>query len=72
MLYNFISFRQREAIDKLLQLASTPESLRTLDHSLSGTTGNAHRIVAELIDLGAENTKIYSILKTVHTVGYNC
>jgi phosphoesterase RecJ-like protein len=34
-----------------------------------GTTGNTHRIVAELIDLGVENTKIPTLLlKIVPTV----
>ncbi|MBC5838201.1 DHH family phosphoesterase [Flavobacterium muglaense] len=64
MLYNFISFLDKKA--DINQTIGTCIYTGILTDSGSfrfpGTTGNTHRIVAELIDLGVENTKIPNLL----------
>jgi phosphoesterase RecJ-like protein len=45
-----------------LELVFIPEFLQSGSFRFPGTTGNTHRIVSELIDLGVENTKIPSLL----------
>jgi phosphoesterase RecJ-like protein len=64
MLYNFISFLdKREAIDQTIATCIYTGILTDSgSFRFPGTTGNTHRIVAELIDLGAENTKIPNLL----------
>jgi phosphoesterase RecJ-like protein len=60
MLYNFISFLdKKEDIDKTIGTCIYTGILTDSgSFRFPGTTGNTHRIVAELIDLGVENTKI--------------
>lgn len=64
MIYNFISFLdQKEVIDKTIGTCIYTGILTDSgSFRFPGTTGNTHRIVAELIDLGVENTKIPSLL----------
>jgi nanoRNase/pAp phosphatase (c-di-AMP/oligoRNAs hydrolase) len=64
MLYNFISFfGQKEAIDKTIGTCIYTGILTDSgSFRFPGTTGNTHRIVAELIDLGVENTNIPTLL----------
>jgi phosphoesterase RecJ-like protein len=64
MLYNFISFLdKKEDVDKTIG-TSIYTGILTDSGSFRfpGTTGNTHRIVAELIDLGVENTQIPTLL----------
>lgn len=64
MLYNFINFLgKKEAIDKTIGTCIYTGILTDSgSFRFPGTTGNTHRIVAELIDLGVENTKIPNLL----------
>ncbi|WP_413998921.1 DHH family phosphoesterase [Flavobacterium sp. W1B] len=64
MIYNFISFLgKKEDIDKTIGTCIYTGILTDSgSFRFPGTTGNTHRIVAELIDLGVENTKIPSLL----------
>lgn len=64
MLYNFINFLgQKEAIDKTIGTCIYTGILTDSgSFKFPGTTGNTHRIVADLIDLGVENTVIPSLL----------
>jgi phosphoesterase RecJ-like protein len=63
MLYNFITFfRSKEAIDKTIGTCIYTGIL-TDSGLFPGTTGNTHRIVADLIDIGVENTVIPSLLE---------
>jgi phosphoesterase RecJ-like protein len=64
MLYNFISFLdKKEDIDKTIGTCIYTGILTDSgSFRFPGTTGNTHRIVAELIDLGVENTKIPTLL----------
>ncbi len=64
MLYNFIGFLdQKAAIDKTIGTCIYTGILTDSgSFRFPGTTGNTHRIVAELIDLGVENTKIPNLL----------
>jgi phosphoesterase RecJ-like protein len=64
MLYNFISFLdKKEDIDKTIGTCIYTGILTDSgSFRFSGTTGHTHRIVAELIDLGVENTKIPTLL----------
>lgn len=64
MLYNFIIFLgKKEAIDKTIGTCIYTGILTDSgSFRFPGTTGNTHRIVAELIDLGVENTKIPNLL----------
>jgi len=64
MLYNFIGFLdQKEDIDKTIGTCIYTGILTDSgSFRFPGTTGNTHRIVAELIDLGVENTKIPNLL----------
>ena len=64
MLYNFISFLgKKEDIDKIIGTCIYTGILTDSgSFRFPGTTGNTHRIVAELIDLGVENTKIPTLL----------
>ncbi|PRZ27918.1 DHH family phosphoesterase [Flavobacterium granuli] len=64
MIYNFISFLdQKEDIDKTIGTCIYTGILTDSgSFRFPGTTGDTHRIVAELIDLGVENTKIPSLL----------
>jgi phosphoesterase RecJ-like protein len=64
MLYNFISFLdKKEDIDKTIGTCIYTGILTDSgSFRFPGTTGHTHRIVAELIDLGVENTKIPTLL----------
>jgi nanoRNase/pAp phosphatase (c-di-AMP/oligoRNAs hydrolase) len=64
MVYNFISLLgKKEDIDKTIGTCIYTGILTDSgSFRFPGTTGNTHRIVAELIDLGVENTKIPSLL----------
>jgi phosphoesterase RecJ-like protein len=64
MLYNFISFLdEKKAIDQTIATCIYTGILTDSgSFRFPGTTGNTHRIVADLIDRGAENTKIPNLL----------
>ncbi|WP_140487525.1 DHH family phosphoesterase [Flavobacterium sp. GSA192] len=64
MVYNFISFLgQKEQIDTIIGTCIYTGILTDSgSFKFPNTTGNTHRIVAELIDLGVENTKIPNLL----------
>ena len=64
MIYNFISFLDRKhAIDKTIATCIYTGILTDSgSFRFPGTTGNTHRIIAELIDLGVENTQIPVLL----------
>ncbi|GIZ09895.1 bifunctional oligoribonuclease/PAP phosphatase NrnA [Flavobacterium sp. UMI-01] len=64
MIYNFISFLDlKEAIDVTIGTCIYTGILTDSgSFKFPGTTGNTHRIVAELIDLGVPNTQIPSLL----------
>ncbi|RVT71337.1 bifunctional oligoribonuclease/PAP phosphatase NrnA [Flavobacterium sufflavum] len=64
MVYNFISFlNQKDQIDKIIGTCIYTGILTDSgSFKFPNTTGNTHRIVAELIDLGVENTKIPNLL----------
>ncbi|MDG2431684.1 bifunctional oligoribonuclease/PAP phosphatase NrnA [Flavobacterium sp.] len=64
MLYNFIGFLgEKEAIDKTIGTCIYTGILTDSgSFKFPGTTGNTHRIVADLIDLGVENTTIPTLL----------
>lgn len=64
MIYNFILFlNKKEAIDKTIATCIYTGILTDSgSFRFPKTTGNTHRIVAELIDLGAENTEIPVLL----------
>ena len=64
MIYNFISFLGRKQdIDKTIATCIYTGILTDSgSFRFPKTTGNTHRIVAELIDLGVENTAIPSLL----------
>ncbi|MBP6182802.1 bifunctional oligoribonuclease/PAP phosphatase NrnA [Flavobacterium sp.] len=64
MLYNFICFLgKKEAIDKTIGTCIYTGILTDSgSFRFPKTTGDTHRIVAELIDLGVENTEIPTLL----------
>lgn len=64
MLYNFITFLdKKEAIDKIIGTCIYTGILTDSgSFRFPRTTGNTHRIIAELIDLGVENTEIPTLL----------
>lgn len=64
MVYNFIDFlNKREDIDKTIATCIYTGILTDSgSFRFPGTTGNTHRIIAELIDLGVENTQIPVLL----------
>ena len=64
MIYNFISFLgKKQDIDKTIATCIYTGILTDSgSFRFPKTTGNTHRIVAELIDLGVENTEIPSLL----------
>ncbi|MFZ0595694.1 MAG: bifunctional oligoribonuclease/PAP phosphatase NrnA [Flavobacterium sp.] len=64
MIYNFISFlEKKEDIDKTIATCIYTGILTDSgSFRFPGTTGNTHRIIAELIDLGVENTQIPVLL----------
>ena len=64
MVYNFISFLdQKDQIDKTIGTCIYTGILTDSgSFRFPNTTGNTHRIVAELIDLGVENTAIPNLL----------
>lgn len=64
MVYNFISFlSQKDQIDKTIGTCIYTGILTDSgSFRFPNTTGNTHRIVAELIDLGVENTAIPNLL----------
>ena len=64
MVYNFISFLgKKEDIDKTIATCIYTGILTDSgSFRFPGTTGNTHRIIAELIDLGVENTQIPVLL----------
>jgi phosphoesterase RecJ-like protein len=64
MLYNFISFLdKKEDLDKTIATCIYTGILTDSgSFRFPGTTGNTHRIIAELIDLGVENTQIPVLL----------
>jgi nanoRNase/pAp phosphatase (c-di-AMP/oligoRNAs hydrolase) len=64
MVYNFISFLDKKnEIDKTIGTCIYTGILTDSgSFRFPGTTGDTHRIVADLIDLGVENTKIPSLL----------
>ena len=64
MIYNFISFLgKKQDIDKTIGTCIYTGILTDSgSFRFPKTTGNTHRIVAELIDLGVENTKIPTLL----------
>ena len=64
MLYNFIDFLgEKQAIDKTIGTCIYTGILTDSgSFKFPGTTGNTHRIVADLIDLGVENTTIPTLL----------
>lgn len=64
MIYNFICFLdKKQAIDKTIATCIYTGILTDSgSFRFPGTTGNTHRIIAELIDLGVENTQIPVLL----------
>lgn len=64
MIYNFICFlNKKEDIDKTIGTCIYTGILTDSgSFKFPGTTGTTHRIVANLIDLGVENTKIPNLL----------
>ncbi len=64
MIYNFISFlNQKEHLDKTIATCIYTGILTDSgSFRFPKTTGTTHRIIAELIDLGVENTKIPMLL----------
>lgn len=64
MVYNFVSFLdQKNQIDKTIGTCIYTGILTDSgSFRFPNTTGNTHRIVAELIDLGVENTEIPNLL----------
>ncbi|MFH6992494.1 bifunctional oligoribonuclease/PAP phosphatase NrnA [Flavobacterium sp. FlaQc-48] len=64
MIYNFISFLgKKEDLDKTIATCIYTGILTDSgSFRFPGTTGNTHRIIAELIDLGVENTEIPVLL----------
>jgi phosphoesterase RecJ-like protein len=64
MVYNFISFLdKKEDLDKTIATCIYTGILTDSgSFKFPGTTGNTHRIIAELIDLGVENTEIPMLL----------
>ena len=64
MVYNFISFLgKKEDIDKTIATCIYTGILTDSgSFRFPGTTANTHRIIAELIDLGVENTQIPVLL----------
>jgi len=64
MIYNFISFLgKKEAIDKTIGTCIYTGILTDSgSFRFPKTTGTTHRIIAELIDLGVENTEIPNLL----------
>jgi phosphoesterase RecJ-like protein len=64
MIYNFISFlNKKEDLDKTIATCIYTGILTDSgSFRFPGTTGNTHRIIAELIDLGVENTQIPVLL----------
>ncbi|PAM95458.1 DHH family phosphoesterase [Flavobacterium sp. IR1] len=64
MVYNFISFLdKKQDIDKTIGTCLYTGILTDSgSFRFPGTTGNTHRIIAELIDLGVENTQIPILL----------
>jgi phosphoesterase RecJ-like protein len=64
MLYNFISFLDKKGdLDKTIATCIYTGILTDSgSFRFPGTTGNTHRIIAELIDLGVENTQIPVLL----------
>ncbi|MFA9190039.1 bifunctional oligoribonuclease/PAP phosphatase NrnA [Flavobacterium sp. FZUC8N2.13] len=64
MIYNFISFLdQKDQIDKTIGTCIYTGILTDSgSFRFPNTTGNTHRIVAELIDLGVANTEIPNLL----------
>ena len=64
MVYNFISFLdKKEDLDKTIATCIYTGILPDSgSFRFPGTTGNTHRIIAELIDLGVENTQIPVLL----------
>ncbi|MFH6957521.1 bifunctional oligoribonuclease/PAP phosphatase NrnA [Flavobacterium aquidurense] len=64
MVYNFISFLgKKDDIDKTIATCIYTGILTDSgSFRFPGTTGNTHRIIAELIDLGVENTQIPILL----------
>ena len=64
MVYNFISFlNKKENLDKTIATCIYTGILTDSgSFRFPGTTGNTHRIIAELIDLGVENTQIPVLL----------
>jgi phosphoesterase RecJ-like protein len=64
MVYNFISFLgKKQHLDKTIGTCIYTGILTDSgSFRFPKTTGNTHRIVAELIDLGVENTEIPSLL----------
>jgi phosphoesterase RecJ-like protein len=60
-LHSFLFLEKKEISTKLLEPVFTPEFYRFRFFSFSKTTGTTHRI-AELIDLGVENTEIPTLL----------
>jgi len=64
MIYNFISFLNKKGdLDKTIATCIYTGILTDSgSFRFPGTTGNTHRIIAELIDLGVENTQIPVLL----------
>jgi phosphoesterase RecJ-like protein len=64
MVYNFISFLgKKEDLDKTIATCIYTGILTDSgSFRFPGTTGNTHRIIADLIDLGVENTQIPILL----------
>ena len=64
MIYNFISFLDKTALIDTTIGTCIYTGILTDSGSFKfpGTTGNTHRIVAELIDLGVQNTQIPNLL----------
>ena len=64
MIYNFISFlNKKEDLDKTIATCIYTVILTDSgSFRFPGTTGNTHRIIAELIDLGVDNTQIPVLL----------
>jgi phosphoesterase RecJ-like protein len=63
MILQFHFFLEKKVIStKLLEPVFIPEFYRFRFFSFSKTTGTTHRIIAELIDLGVENTEIPTLL----------
>ncbi|WP_264523350.1 DHH family phosphoesterase [Flavobacterium sp. N502536] len=64
MVYNFISFLgKKDDLDKTIATCIYTGILTDSgSFRFPGTTGNTHRIIAELIDLGVENTQIPVLL----------